>query len=189
MPALDRARRWTREEVLALPDDGNRYELVDGELFVSPTPRPAHQFAVLALSALLAPYVARHDLGVLMHLPADLDLASGQVVQPDIFVATPEAGRRIRAWEDVGIPRLVVEVLSPRTASFDRVQKRRRYLAAGVPTYWIVDLDARFVEVWTPHTDRPAIIADTLTWRPDPSAPALELDLRSFFAEWSEPAG
>jgi Uma2 family endonuclease len=182
MPALDHARRWTREEVLALPDDGNRYELVDGELFVSPTPRPAHQFAVLALSGLLAPYVLRHGLGVLMSLPADLDLASGQVMQPDIFVAATEAGQRIRVWEDVGIPRLVVEVISPRTASFDRVQKRRRYQAAGVPTYWIVDLDERIVEVWTPHTDRPAIIDDTLTWQPDPSVPALEIDLRLFFA-------
>lgn len=183
MPALDLTRRWTREEVLALPDDGNRYELVDGELLVSPGPRPLHELAVEELRFRLAQYVRVHDLGTLFASRADLDLASGQLVQPDIFVT---ARRGIREWEEVGIPLLVVEVLSPRTARFDRVTKRGRYQRSGVPTYWIVDLDARLVERWTPESDRPEVLVDGISWQPIPGAPPLEIDLPAFFAEIHE---
>lgn len=183
MPALDLARRWTREEVLALPDDGNRYELVDGELLVSPSPIRLHQRAVKHLLRLVDDYVEAHRLGEALDSPADIKFGPDEILQPDVFVAPTIAGGRLGAtWEDVGVPRLVVEVLSRGTATFDRVQKRLRYQAAGVPTYWIVDLDARVVEVWTPHDERPAIIADVLTWRPDPSVPSLELDLPALFA-------
>ena len=180
MPALS-PRVWTREEVLALPDDGNRYELVDGELLVSPTPRPLHQIAVQELNAILRPYVSQHAVGMLMALPADLDLSSDQVVQPDLWVAAVPAGRQIRTWEEVGIPVLVVEVLSPSTARFDRVTKRTRYQRSGVPVYWVVDLDARLVEIWTPSADRPEIAVAKLSWQASPSAPALEIDLPAFF--------
>jgi Uma2 family endonuclease len=182
MPALDLARRWTREEVLALPDDGNRYELVDGELLVSPSPIPFHQRAVGRIWRLVDDYVVAHRLGEAFLSPADLTLHPDDVLQPDFFVVPATAGRLGQTWAAVGIPRLVVEVLSPSTARFDRVTKRVRYQRSGVATYWIVDLDARVVEVWTPHDDRPAIIADVLTWRPDPAVPALELDLPTLFA-------
>jgi Uma2 family endonuclease len=181
MPALDQSRRWTREEVLALPDDGNRYELVDGELLVSGTPRPAHQRAVQELHAILQPYVKEHRLGMLMALPADLDLSSDQIVQPDLWVAAVPAGRRIETWEEVGIPFLVVEVLSHSTARFDRVTKRIRYQKSGVATYWIVDLDARVVEVWTPEAERPEVIDQLLPWQPRPGIAAIRIDLPTFF--------
>src|SRR5436309_4474204 len=77
---------WTREMVLALPDDGNRYELIDGELLVSPSPRALHQRAVLCLYDRLGPFVRRHRIGVVGLAPSDLDLESGQLVQPDLFV-------------------------------------------------------------------------------------------------------
>ncbi len=183
MPALDLSRRWTREEVLALPDDGNRYELVDGELLVSPSPIRLHQRAVKHLLRLVDDYVIAHRLGEALDSPADIKFGPDEILQPDVFVAPPIAGgRRGETWEEVGIPRLVVEVLSRGTATFDRVQKRLRYQAAGVPTYWIVDLDQHRVEVWTPRADTPAMVADTLTWRPDPSAPALEIELPALFA-------
>jgi Uma2 family endonuclease len=183
MPAQDLTRRWTREEVLALPDDGNRYELVDGELLVSPAPRPLHERAVRALSSLLDPFVRAQHLGTLYAGLADLDLTSGQLVQPDLFVSTR---RGIRAWEEVGIPLLVVEVLSPRTARFDRVTKRVRYQRARVPTLWIVDLDARLVEVWMPDAEAPTIAVESLEWRPDPAGEALSVDLPRLFAEVDE---
>ena len=186
MPALDLSRRWTRAEVLALPDDGNRYELVDGELLVSGTPRPLHQIAVQELNEVLRPYVREHGVGMLMALPADLDLSSDHIVQPDLWVAAMPPGGRIRRWEDVGIPLLVIEVLSPKTANFDRVKKRLRYQNAGVAQYWIVDLDARVVEIWTPDADRPEIAAATLTWQPSPSVPALEFDLPALFTAIDE---
>ena len=92
----DALRRWTRQEVLALPDDGNRYELIDGELVVSPSPRVLHQLAVWALNDRVSPYVRGLGLGITGLAPADLDLRSGQVVQPDLFVvARPRVERRI----------------------------------------------------------------------------------------------
>jgi Uma2 family endonuclease len=178
---------WTREQVLALPDDGKRYELVDGELLVSPSPRPLHQLAVAVLYDRLRPYVRAHRLGTLLFSPADLDLRSGQLLQPDLFVLQPFANRPLREWTEAGTPLLVVEVLSPSTARFDRLTKRRRYQRSGIPTYWIVDLDARLVEVWTPADEAPAIIDGALGWQPDRDVAGLSIDLEECFREiWSE---
>lgn len=185
MPEL--ARRWTREEVIALPDDGNRYELVDGELLVSPSPRARHQFAVSAFNDRIKAYCRAHRLGAVLFSPADLDLRSGQLLQPDLFmIATPD-GRPFGEWPDAGIPALVVEVLSPSTARFDRVTKRRRYQRSGVAIYWIVDVDARLVEVWRPTDDSPSIIDEQLEWQPDPALPPLQIALGEVFREiWGE---
>lgn len=175
-------RTWTREEVLALPDDGNRYELIDGELLVTPAPRGRHQRAVFELALQLLPYVRGHRLGGLMALPGDLDLRSGQVVQPDLFVGALVEGREPVEWEEYGVPILVVEVLSSSTAEHDRVMKRKLYQRVGVPVYWIVDLDARVVEEWTPDADRPRVVDDILTWQPDPAVPTLGIELPAYFA-------
>ena len=185
MPNL--ANTWTREEVLAIPDDGNRYELVDGELLVSPAPRLIHQAGVLGLFRMVDPYVSQNKLGLLMLAPADLDLRSRQLVQPDLFVVPAVAGRRPARWEDCGIPILIAEVLSPSTARQDRITKRRRYQRSGVPVYWAVDLDARLVEVWAPGNDKPAIVDRSLIWRPAGAAPALIIDLPEYFQKaWAE---
>jgi Uma2 family endonuclease len=182
----DVVKIWTREEVLALPDDGNRYELVDGELLVSPSPRPVHQFAIMAFARRLDPYVRGNGLGYLLAAPADLDLKSGQLVQPDLFVLEADA-RPLTDWAAAGIPRLVIEVLSPSTARFDRVTKRRRYQRSGIPDYWIVDLDARLVEVWTPESLSPSIVDAVLVWQPDPARAPLEIDLPECFREiWGD---
>lgn len=183
-------RRWTREEVLALPDDGNRYELIDGELLASPSPRLLHQRGVAALYELVAPYVRRHRLGWTGLSPADLDLRSGQLSQPDLFVVPLVDGREPLDWPDCGIPLLVAEVLSPATARYDRVTKRRRYQRSGVPTYWVVDLDARLVEVWTPDADRPGIAVDEVTWQPEAALAPLVVELPGWFAGvWGEETG
>lgn len=176
----DVAKHWTRAEVLALPDDGQRYELVDGELLVSPAPRYLHQRAVAEFYRRLHDYVARHGLGEALFSPSDLDLRAEQLVQPDLFVVAPAAGRAAE-WADVGIPRLVVEVLSPSTARYDRVTKRRRYQRSGIPTYWVVDLDARLVEVWNPDAISPTIADVSLEWRPEPAVAGLVIDLAACF--------
>jgi Uma2 family endonuclease len=175
------SHRWTRDEVLALPDDGQRHELVDGELLMSPTPRPAHQVAVMTLTGIIAPYVAAHHLGILCSVAADLDLRSGQVVQPDLFVASMDPSHPPATWEEWGIPILVVEVLSPATARFDRLTKRRLYQRSGVQTYWIVDLDARLVEAWTPDADSPVIEDALLTWQPHGATEPLVIELGHLF--------
>ena len=182
----DLAERWTRAEVLTLPDDGNRYELLDGELLVTPSPSLRHQHAVGALLRRLTPYVEETQAGYVSHSPADLSLEGGQVAQPDVFVVPTPRGRRPRTWEECGIPVLAIEVLSPSTAHYDRVVKRQRYMRTGVAEYWVVDLDSKLVERWRPDEPRPEILEGILRWQPVPTCPALEIDLVGFFAEIPE---
>lgn len=183
-------RRWTREEVLALPDDGNRYELVDGELLVSPSPRALHQRAVLALVELIGPYVRHHRLGSVGLAPADLDLGTSQVSQPDLFVVglKPD-GREPTDWPDYGVPLFIAEIASPSTARYDRITKRRRYQRSRVAEYWIVDVDARAVERWRPEDERPEVVDALIEWRPRGEEGPLIIDLSAFFRRvWAEAA-
>lgn len=179
----DLARTWTLEEVLALPEDGCRHELVDGELLVTPAPRGRHQRAVWTLFPLLRDYVRAHRLGCAGLAPADLDLGQRQRVQPDLFVGRLVDGRDPVEWHEWGVPLLVAEILSPSTASTDRNTKRRLYLRAGVPICWLVDLDARRVEVWTPDAAQPDVVAGSLRWQPNAAMPPLSIDLPDLFRE------
>ena len=175
---------WTRDEVLALPEDGQRHELIDGELLVSPSPTWPHQWAVDALHSQLKPYVRQQGIGWCMFSPADLDLKSGQLSQPDVFVIAPRAdGTRPRGWDECGIPILVAEVLSPATARYDRITKRLRYQRSGVSEYWIVDMDARVIERWTPADTRPEVLDERITWHPSGATEALVIDLGPYFKE------
>ncbi len=178
---------WTRSDVLALPQDGRRYELVDGELLVTPSPRGVHQRAIGELFLQLAPFVERHRLGGTFFSPADLDLGGDQLVQPDLFVAPLVDGREPIDWTEIGVPLLVAEVVSPATARSDRGIKRRRFQQSGVAEYWIIDVDARLVERWRPHDQGPAVFASFLRWEPIAGGPGLSIDLRRYFARvWSE---
>src|ERR1041384_6197759 len=141
---------WTLEEVQRLPDDGNRYELIDGELLVTPAPSLTHQHAVLVLSRLVADYLDRERVGHVVISPADVIFSPRRAVQPDLFVTPLVSGRRPLRFEDAGRVLLAVEVLSPSTARADRVKKRGVYRDEGVAEYWIVDLDARVLERSTP---------------------------------------
>lgn len=127
----DMARKWTREMVLALPDDGN------------------------------------------------LQLGGGQRSQPDLFVVASLPTDL--SWDAFPNPILIVEILSPSSASFDRTTKRRRFQRAGIPEYWLVDLDARTVERWRPEDQRPEILDDRLIWAPPGAETSLEIDLRAVF--------
>jgi Uma2 family endonuclease len=181
------AGKWTREMVLALPDDGNRYELFDGELLVTPAPAGIHQLAGTRLYDAVAPYVQAQRLGVMLWSPADLHLGGDQLSQPDLFVVPslpPD-----RDWAAFPNPILVIEVLSPSTARYDRITKRRRFQRSGIPEYWIVDLDARAIERWRPEDDRPEVLDERLVWHPAGAGEPLELDLPKFFEEvWGRPA-
>ncbi len=172
---------WTRNEVLALPDDGKRYELIDGELLVSPSPRGIHQRTVTKLMLVVGPYVTANRIGAVSMAPADLDLRSGQVLQPDLFVGAMVDGKEPIEWSDFDIPILVAEVLSPSTARYDRVLKRKTFQRVRVPEYWVVDPDARVVDVWTPDAIAATTVDDVLRWRPSVSIPALEVDLPALF--------
>ncbi len=175
-------RTWTADSVRALPDDGNRYECVDGELLVTPSPRLSHQRAVLELSVTLRPYVSEHQLGSLFLSPADVALDDRSLVQPDVFVAGNVAGRRPREWTDLRSLVLAVEIVSPSSARADRGVKRRLYQRWHTDEYWVVDLDARIIERWRPSDDRPEVIDSVLRWPAREGVAPLEISLDQYFA-------
>ena len=176
------AHRWTADDVRALPDEpGKRFECVDGELLVSPSPRLPHQSAVGYLYEQLALYARAHTVGAVFMAPADIELDRFTLVLPDVFVLPLVDGRRPRIAEEIGQPLLFIEVLSPSTARYDRVVKRGRYQRAAIE-YWIVDLEARLVERWLPDADRPFIHTEQIRWMPA-GAPALELALPPLFVD------
>jgi Uma2 family endonuclease len=171
---------WTADMVRALPADGNRYELVHGELLVTPAPRLLHQEVVFRLGIALRGYLDREPVGHAMLAPADISWDPGTLVQPDLFVA--ELGEiRTLDWGQVRHLLLAAEVLSPTTARFDRFTKRRRYQEAGVGTYWIVDPDARAVEVWTPADLFPMVERRQLRWQPAGASASFTLWLEELF--------
>lgn len=135
--ALPRSRPLTYADLRHMPDDGHRYELVDGTLLVTPAPRTRHQLAVVALLRALAD-AAPDDLVALV-APFDYVVSDVTVLEPDLLVA-----RRAELGEDNlrHTPVLVVEVLSPSTRHVDLGTKRLAFEAAGVPSYWVVDPDA-----------------------------------------------
>ncbi len=182
MPHSAAPTRWTAEMVRSLPEDGRRYEVVDGELLVTPSPAEPHQVAVTALVGLLDPYVRAHRLGRALVSPADLELDREGLVQPDVFVEGLVDGRPSRGWNTGAPLLLVVEVLSPSTARADRTTKRRRYQRAGITEYWIVDIDARTVERWLHSDDRPEVISEQLVWHPDGAGRPLTIELGELFS-------
>lgn len=174
-------RRYTVAEVLEFPADGNRYELVDGELLVTPAPMPPHQILVGELYAQLAAYLGGFaEIARVLLSPADITWPREQLVQPDLFVVpAAEVGSR---WSSYQTLLLAVEVLSPGSARGDRVVKRRLYQRQGVATYWVVDGDARAVEVWRPEDERPEIVTELLRWRISEGADELTINLPELFA-------
>jgi Uma2 family endonuclease len=176
-------KAWTIEDLAAMPDDGQRYEVIDGELFVTPSPSLRHQRAIGALYLLLAPYVRKHAIGEPVMAPADVTFSRRRGVQPDLFVAPLVNGRRPKELTDIRELVLAVEVVSPSSARADRVVKRAMYRDQGVGEYWVVDLDARVIEVSTPATDGVEVLADSLEWRPRNAPAPLVIDLKRYFDE------
>jgi Uma2 family endonuclease len=172
---------YTADMVREMPDDGNRYELVYGELLVTPTPRVLHQVVVTRLSVALTQYAVRHRTGYVFGVPGDITWGRTDVlVQPDLFVA-PVEEVRTNDWEQVRSLTLVVEVLSPSSMNSDRFTKRRRYQDAGVPLYWVVDADQQRVEIWTPDDSFPRIERDRLIWHPAGAGEPFTLELQELF--------
>ncbi len=175
-------RYWTPDDVRALPDDGQRYECIDGELLVTPSPVPRHQLVLMRFVERLLPYVREAGIGELLTSPADIEIEPGSLVQPDLFVAVlHEPGTLFKTWTQVRTLALAVEILSPSTARYDRVKKRAFFQRAGVGEYWIVDLYARVVERWRPGIDRPEVVSEVLEWRPAGASGPLEIDLPTLF--------
>jgi len=171
---------WTAEMVRQLPDDGNRYEVVHGELLVTPAPRFDHQLLVSRLFVAIAKYLEHEPVGILLSSPADISWGRDVLVQPDVFVI-PHDEAKSREWSRIRTLLLVVEVLSPSTARADRFTKRHRYQDAGVPVYWLVDGEEQRVEVWTPDSEFPVIETQRLVWHPVGAGQVFTLALAELF--------
>jgi Uma2 family endonuclease len=178
---------WTAAMARALPDDGNRYEVVDGELLVTPAPSQRHQRAMELLHLLLGPYARASRMMHAHFAPCEIEFSPTRAVQPDLFVVRLVNGKMP---PDADLPRtvlLVVEGLSPTTARYDRRKKRPMFQKEGVPEFWIVDIDARVIERWRPADDRPEVVTETLVWKPFGEHPPLVIDVNSYFAEvWED---
>jgi Uma2 family endonuclease len=138
--------RFKADDIWDTPEDGNRYEVIDGELFVTPPPIVPHQRASGTLHGYIWPYVHQRGLGELFSAPVGVVLDDENGLQPDLVYVSRERAGIIAERGIEGAPDLVVEVLSPSTRGRDRGIKMRRYAAAGVPHYWIVDPRSRSVE-------------------------------------------
>lgn len=140
--------RLTYQDLLAMPEDGKRHELIDGVYYVSSAPRPLHQVVLTLLTALLGRHLDDQPLGQLLIGPVTVVFSDTDVVEPDlIYIARERLGIVTEINVSGGAPDLVVEILSPSTRRRDLVLKRRLYESRGVGEYWIVDPRAATVQV------------------------------------------
>jgi Uma2 family endonuclease len=140
------AGTWTYEDLFLLPDDGRRYEIIEGELYEMPAPNLVHATVVMNLVALLLPIVSSLD-GRLFTAPLDVFFQGADPVQPDIVVILPGWSGNLPLRGPEGAPDLLIEVLSPANRGHDLLTKRALYARAGVREYWIVDPASRVVEI------------------------------------------
>ncbi len=175
-------KEWTYEMLEALPDDGNRYEIIDGELLVTPAPAWSHQSVLWNLCVLFDAYLRQYPFWHGLFAPADVVFDARNVVEPDLFIVPLIEGKAPRSLEEAGMLLLAIEVLSPSSHRADRTKKRILYQRFDVPEYWIVDSVGRLIERWRPGDERPEILTGLIEWLPSPAYSPLRIDLDEFFA-------
>jgi Uma2 family endonuclease len=177
------ATHLTYRDLLRMPEDGPRYELIDGEAYIIPGPDADHQRAILKLAILVGQAI--QDRSEVFIAPLDVVLSDDTVLQPDVLLIRPEGRARIKRSVE-GPPDLVVEVLSPTSRWRDRGIKRATYARFGVSEYWLVDPTRRSIEVYRLvagdppafRLERRHLEGDILT---TPLLPALALDPAQLF--------
>jgi Uma2 family endonuclease len=174
-----KTRRWTRADLQRMPDDGNRYEVVRGELFVTPAPSTRHQRLVFVLASYLRRYVEPMMLGEVHQAPSAVVFDESEV-QPDILVRIP-AFPTPATWDEMPVPFLVVEILSKTTRRRDSQEKRSLYLDAGIAEYWIVDGETRSIRIVRKTSDD--VLTDALRWHPTGATEPMVLDVAAMFRE------
>ncbi len=140
--------RLTYDDYCLLPNDGKRYEIIDGELFVTPSRRTAHQIAVANLLYYLSEFVKRRTLGRVFTAPFDVVFSRFDVVEPDLLYISKARASVLTEKNVQGAPDLVIEVLSETTAKIDRTTKLKLYSRFGVQEYWIIDPVSCFAEIY-----------------------------------------
>ena len=147
MPPMVISTKYTHADLLVMPDDGKRREILDGDLIVSPSPLLLHQAIVMRLIAIFVRYLDRKPVGKIFASPLDVIFSDLDVLEPDLIFVRNENVAILQDWVR-GVPDLVIEVLSPGSCSMDRGPKLKAYARFGVPEYWIVDPEARTIEVY-----------------------------------------
>jgi Uma2 family endonuclease len=176
--AVSAVRAWTIEDLDRMPEDGNSYEVVRGELFVTPLPSVHHEVVIARLTRLLDPYVAANGLGYVFH-PHAVIRRKGSQTEPDLYV---NAHRGESDWAKTPTPSLVVEVSSRWTWRRDLKEKRAYYLEdVGVPEYWMVDRERRAIRVARPDAGD-AVFHSTLSWHPVGATAPLEIEIQQLCA-------
>ncbi len=139
--------KFTHADLLVMPDDGRRREIIDGELFVTRSPKFSHQAISRRICAAFLKYLEARPIGEIAYAPLDVILSDLDVLEPDLLFVLNEHRKIIKDWVR-GAPDLVVEILSPATAASDRGPKLKSYARYGVTEYWIVDPDAHAIEIY-----------------------------------------
>jgi len=140
--------RLTYEDFCRLPNDGKRYEIIEGELFVTPSPRSLHQIVISNLHLELGRFVKDREMGRVLVAPLDVVLSRFDVVEPDLLFVSKSRSSTVTETNVQGAPDLVVEVLSGTSAEIDRTTKLKLYARSGVKEYWIIDPDAPSAEIY-----------------------------------------
>ena len=140
--------RLNYDDYCLLPNDGKRYEIIDGELFVTPSPNFLHQSIVTNLTYYLSAFLKDHPLGRIIVSPFDVVFSQFDVVEPDLLYVSKGRSSVLTDKNVQGSPDLVVEVLSPSTAKIDRTTKLKLYARFGVEEYWIIDHEGPVAEVY-----------------------------------------
>jgi Uma2 family endonuclease len=173
------ATKLTYQDYLLLPEDGKRYEIMDGDLYMTPAPATRHQIIATRLSHVLMTYLETHQIGTVLTAPCDVVLSDTDTVQPDLLLVLNVGSARITEKNIQGPPDLVVEILSPGTAARDQELKRKRYEYFAVREYWLIDPDHNTMEILRLEEGRYARVC--LATRPNqctsPLFPHLILDL------------
>ena len=179
------ARKLTHDDLLRMPDDGKRYELIDGELFEMNAPISRHQRAIGNLHFELRRFVSERRLGEVWLSPFDVIFSLHNVVQPDLLFVSSDRAEIVQDWVR-GVPDLAIEVLSPSNRRHDEVRKLELYERFGLPEYWIVDPEVETVKVYRLAEGRFGR-AELLTARDgdvvrSPLFPSLDLPVGAIFA-------
>ncbi len=144
---------FTYQDYIHFPDNGKRYQIIHGEVYMTPAPVPYHQRIIIKLSEILDEFVVKNNLGVVFIAPCDILLSDEDIVQPDIFFISNENLDIIKEKYIEGVPDLAVEIISPYTQKLDKIFKKKLYETYRVKEYWIVEPDKKTMEIFS-HTGR-----------------------------------
>jgi Uma2 family endonuclease len=183
------ATKLTYDDYVKLPDDGKRYEIIDGELFMNPSPVLRHQFIAGNLYLAFRLYFREHGGGTVLQPPTDVVFADDRIVQPDVVVVKHDRAAILVTKNIRGVPHLVVEVLSDGTRRYDEIQKRKLYESSGVDEYWVVDPDLEMVKIYrlngATYAKAAEIDTDAGGTITSPLLPGFALPVADVFAEQS----